>query len=290
MSDWLLGMSLPNYRWLFAGVLLGAVTGLVLLWTGWRRLRLVEDVPTSKIRSAAQGVVELQGTARALPGPELVAPGTQIPCLWYRYRLEERVHHGQHDSWRTVESRTSGDLFLIEDETGRSIIDPDDAEVISSATDSGWRGTDRRWKEERIIEGDPLYVMGEFQTHSAVEEQTLREDLRALLAAWKRDPARMRAFDANGDGQIDAQEWEAARKAAQEQVLLERAERSKSLGAYHVLRRPADGRHPYIISTVPEDRLLRRFRWQTWGGLVLLLGAAGLAAYMWILRNPLAAG
>ncbi|RMG52098.1 MAG: hypothetical protein D6717_12290, partial [Gammaproteobacteria bacterium] len=167
MSDWLLGMSLPDYRWLFAGVLLGAVTGLVLLWTGWRRLRLVEDVPTSKIRSAAQGVVELQGTARALPGPELVAPGTQIPCLWYRYRLEERVHHGQHDSWRTVESRTSGDLFLIEDETGRCIIDPDDAEVIPSATDSGWRGTDRRWKEERIIEGDPLYVMGEFQTHSA---------------------------------------------------------------------------------------------------------------------------
>ncbi len=287
MREAILNLSLADYRWLFAAVLLALAVGLVLLWTGWRRLRLIEDVPRSKIRSAAQGVVELHGTARALPGPVPVAPGTQIPCLWYRYRLEERVRHGQHDRWRTIHSGTSDDLFLIEDETGRCIIDPDDAEVIPSASDSGWSGTDRRWYEERIHEGDTLYALGEFQTHSAVEQQTLSQELRALLADWKRNPQKMREFDANGDGRIDLEEWEAARKAAQEQVLLERAERSKSEGAYHVLRRPRDGRHPYLLSTEPEERLTRRYRLQSTGGLALFLLSLVALGVLWSLRNPL---
>ena len=46
-----------------------------------RRARLIEDVPTSKIRSAVQGYVELIGHAEAMEGPAIVAPLSQLPCV-----------------------------------------------------------------------------------------------------------------------------------------------------------------------------------------------------------------
>lgn len=60
------------------------------LFRFYRRVRMIEDTPTSKIRSAAQGYVELQGEAESLPGPATVAPLSQLHCLWYRYRVEAR--------------------------------------------------------------------------------------------------------------------------------------------------------------------------------------------------------
>src|SRR5690606_32876337 len=61
---------------------------------GWwciRRLseaRFLLNTPTSKIRSAAQGYVELYGTLDELPGGQLEAPLTGTACLWWRFRIE----------------------------------------------------------------------------------------------------------------------------------------------------------------------------------------------------------
>ena len=60
--------------------------GFILL----ARARLMEDTPLSLIRSAAQGYVELQGTARTLPGPPIVAPLSGGRCCWWRYRIDFR--------------------------------------------------------------------------------------------------------------------------------------------------------------------------------------------------------
>lgn len=72
--------------WLLA---LGAI-GLLGTW-GWlsslRRARAILDTPTSRIGSAAQGIVELVGKGRPLPGAPLLSPMTHLPCLWYRYSL-----------------------------------------------------------------------------------------------------------------------------------------------------------------------------------------------------------
>lgn len=75
-------------KWLLAA---NAVCALIavcafLFWlSAYRRLRMVTDVPSSTIAAAAQGYVELQGTAVAAPGDALTAHLSRVPCIWYRY-------------------------------------------------------------------------------------------------------------------------------------------------------------------------------------------------------------
>ena len=45
-------------------------------WRTWRHvshIRLIEDTPTAKIRSAPQGYVELEGTGKLMDGPPIIA-------------------------------------------------------------------------------------------------------------------------------------------------------------------------------------------------------------------------
>ncbi len=78
-----------DLRWLFIAASLG-----LCAWAGWQfvhrlaRARLLGDVPTSRIRSAAQGFVELYGVLEEGPEGPLQAPLTGKPCLWWRYRIE----------------------------------------------------------------------------------------------------------------------------------------------------------------------------------------------------------
>lgn len=270
-----------------------------------RRARLVEDVPTSRLRSAAQGYVELVGHAELLPGEPIVAPLSGRTCVWYRYRLEERERlspRGGRD-WRTVDQGVSDGLFRLVDESGDCVVDPDGAEVTPAVRDlwhgagtrpappppaSGWRwtfGGRYRYHEELIRPGDPLHAVGFLRTvGSATGGPSAAEEARAVLAAWKRDRERMRAFDANRDGQVDLQEWEAARRTAEAQVLRERAQRASEPGI-PVLSRPEQGGHPYLLSGLPEPDLAWRYRWGAAARLALLV-MAGAALWLLLTHGP----
>ncbi len=105
-----------------------------------KEARSLEDTPTSKIRSAAQGFVELTGLSRAFPDDTLYAKLTQEPCAWYRYRIEKLVAEGKGYSWRIIEEGTSSDPFLLRDATGECIVLPEGAEIIPT-TLIRWRGS-----------------------------------------------------------------------------------------------------------------------------------------------------
>ena len=74
--------------------------GVAVAGGGWFALRwlhvarMIEDTPTSRIRSAAQGYVELGGRCRALDGTQNLAPLTQRPCVWWRCRIQQTVESG----------------------------------------------------------------------------------------------------------------------------------------------------------------------------------------------------
>ena len=59
----------------------------------------MEDTPTSKIRSAAQGYVELSGHGELMEGPKIIAPLTSKYCTWYSYKVEERRRSGKNSQW-----------------------------------------------------------------------------------------------------------------------------------------------------------------------------------------------
>ena len=59
------------------------------------RRRLMQDTPTSRIRSAAQGYVEFEGWAENSPARPIFSPLTHTACTRYRYKVEEGSTDGQ---------------------------------------------------------------------------------------------------------------------------------------------------------------------------------------------------
>jgi hypothetical protein len=233
-----------------------------------KRYRTVADTPTSRIASAPQGYVELNGRGKQPPGDGLISPLSGLPCLWYRYRIERR----DDDRWEHVESASSHDTFGMDDGSGMVLIDPDGAEIFTSrkqvSTSGGYRHT-----EWTLIEGETLYAIGEHVTLGGPNATLDRKgDLAALLAEWKRDKATLLArFDTDRDGAISLDEWEHARRAAS--VEIDHAHLDTRLkDGVHLIRKPAHGR-PYLIANRDVNALARHFRLWSWLHLALLLAA-----------------
>lgn len=281
--------------WLLMAGLLGLAiyllrTGLHTFW----RLRTILDTPTSKIKSAPQGYVELSGLAQEANG---TVPGklTGKPCVWYQYRIQRRKSTGRSNNWTTIEQGTAERPFALDDGTGRCLVEPEGALVKLRQKEQwhgphrdpsrgdirfAWLGRDARYRftEFRIQAGDPIYLLGRFETprRGPAERERLQHE---LLRLWKRDPKRMARFDTDGDGQISPAEWDRARQEAERLA----AQSEQRLNRAAVIARvvdTGDSRHPFVISTHSVEDLTSRLRWQTIGlnvgflGVVALLGAA----------------
>lgn len=92
------------------------------------RSRHSEDLPTSRIRAAAQGYVELQGTAQPADDGALRCPVGGSTCLWWEHRLWENQPLRAGLQHRVTDS--SDQPFLLEDDTGRCHVLPAGATVI----------------------------------------------------------------------------------------------------------------------------------------------------------------
>ena len=105
-SDWanfILGQS-PDDFWVWTIIILGI--GLACGYGTFyfiRRARIIEDTPTSRIRSASQGYVELIGTIKYFTSQAVFAPLTGQACAWYHFHIEKRetVHtvNISHKRW-----------------------------------------------------------------------------------------------------------------------------------------------------------------------------------------------
>jgi hypothetical protein len=267
-----LGLDLAG-RPLAPYALTAALLIAVSAWYGnLRRYRVIADHPTSRIASAPQGYVELDGQASDADGFALVAPLSGLPCIWYRYVLERR----QGDSWVRSDAGESPDLMLLTDGSGKCLVDPEGAEVHTRHYRM-WGDGQTRKKEWIIQAGDSLYVIGEHVTlGGANADLDFRADLAALLNEWKQDKAELlRRFDANCDGQVDLAEWARARTAAEAQVAREHLE-IRTRDGFHLLRRPGHGRL-YLIANLAPSRLARRYRWWSWAHLLASLAGGGAA-------------
>ena len=275
-------------------------------WWSLRRMvqaRYLLDTPTSKIRSAAQGYVELYGVLQAGEAA-LVAPLSNTPCLWWRFKIEEYSSSDKRSSWRVVESGSSEAPLLLVDGTGECWVHPQGAE-IRPATRDVWQGDQRhpqrvdaggilgwlssgkryRYSEERLHAGEPLYAIGDFYTRGGGQQGLdLNAAQGAVIREWKGDYGQLlERFDADGNQQLDEREWQRVRLAAQ----LEAEDRHRLISVQpprHELRKPAQAQ-PFILSSHGEDQLARQFYWQALaGGVVCLLSALALT---WLLRNAL---
>lgn len=277
-----------------------ALVAFFSLFNNLVKARLIEDTPTSKIRSASQGYTELSGFAERFEDNMLVAPLTGQPCLWYHYTIERYESSGKNRNWRTLEKKTSDQFFALRDNTGECAVDPAKADVSTSWSKS-WRGHNRwptstetatsvlgmalsgnyRYTEKIIRDQDYLYALGYFQSlHAASPEQQQKQKATELLNHWKQDYDQLLArFDADANGELDLEEWEQARQAAygmaRDYVL-----DNYSDEAVHVLAYTPERRKPYIISNKDPRELSRHYRLKAFGMAVLFVLCAGLGIYL----------
>lgn len=260
--------------WPFALAAMTAVSFCAWM-ANYRRYRQVDDVPTSKIASAAQGYVELLGKSAPVAGSPVLSPASGLPCCWYRYYIERKT---SDDKWEHEDSGESVAHFLLVDDTGQCVVSPDGAEVLY-ARKSSWTHGDRRYTEWLLLPQRTLYALGEFRTSGGADlELDANKDMSDLLADWKKDqPRLLERFDKNRDGSLDLNEWEAARLEARREVEKTHAELRSGEGV-NLLCKPLDGRVFLLAAAVPE-KIARRFALWSWLHLLLFF-AAGIASYL----------
>ncbi len=115
---------------LLFGCGLGFWFGIMLFIRGFRllqRRRLILDTPSSKIRSASMGLVEINGLAI---GPyTMIAPITARPCYYYRTLVWEYKQQGKNKQWVKIAGESMHVPFYVEDNTGRMLVDPRGADL-----------------------------------------------------------------------------------------------------------------------------------------------------------------
>jgi len=252
----------------------------------FRRSRLVEDMPTSKIRSASQGYTELIGIARKGEHTNISPLSSQL-CLWWHYKIERYQSSGKNRHWVTVENKRSDASFHIEDSTGICRVDPESAEM-STYHKRVWHGSTRRpvggqtlkakphflmtniggfgkryrYTEYLLKDGDPLYVLGHFGTDTGGIRTLTPEQLAGdILRHWKQDfPALLKRFDINKDGELNADEWQLARHAAKWEAQDQHKE-AQNEPEKNSLSQPVHKGLPFIISSHEQKKLGSKFRY-----------------------------
>jgi hypothetical protein len=272
--------------------------GLILYgFSVLRRKRLLENIPTSRIRSVAMGFAELAGRAKVRT--PLAAPFSQIPCVYFRYLVEEERQRSKGGrEWVTVDRGASSEPFYLQDTTGALLVDPSGAETVLQRSfrtmerAEGWLGRRKRYSEWWIVSGQKIFVAGTVRRiRDEVRERRLA--LGDRLRELKHDPEKMKTFDADHDGQIDSEEWGNAVRVVQEEVVREAAQAPQEAPEEGILIGKGTDESTFVIAERGEKALLMRLGLTAVGSflgggaavvvfLVSLLSRAGVMRGGWI--------
>jgi hypothetical protein len=279
---------------------------------GWRALRrrwVIANIPTSKARSVAMGMVELKGKAKCAGNEPTVSPVRGLNCVWYLVIADRTEGSGKNRRTRVLLRCEVGVPFHLEDDTGRVLVYPAGAEVTGievcytrMGTGAGyglepsedirhfcdmngipWRslplGTDIRVREYVVLADADVYVLGE--AGKVVDEaENRRRKISTLLREWLKAPARRAELDTNHDGILQPEEWDAARSEAQSKVLAEEMSAEGPAGPQVVVRKPRFGF--FLIISGGEEEAIQA---QGHPGFYITAGLALFGVGVWMIPN-----
>jgi hypothetical protein len=126
-----------------------------------------------------------------------------------------------------------------------------------------------------IYEGTTLYVLGYARPARGVGP-SLRERIIEKLRHLKLDPQARRRYDTNGDGRLDADEWQAARDEVEQMAAAEQLRARTTPAADHVLLGKPPAGLPFLVAEGETGaELAGRYGWI--GAALLVLATAAFA-------------
>ncbi len=248
-------------------------------FTQYRKKRLIENIPTSKIRAVAMGLSELKGKAKQKsPLRSLL---THKDCVYYRFLIEKEERRGRSSSWKTVSEGSSTDYFYIEDETGRLLVDPLDAEIILPLdyqyidTIGKFLFTKRmRYTEWYIQPDEDIYVLG---TVKKIKDDILsrKKKLRKQLRKLKEDKEKLKKLNIDKSSQISIEEWDKVEETIKQEIFGEELKQPPEPEDDIVIAK-SDIEKIFIISDHSEKEITKKFGMKSvlliFGGCCLIIG------------------
>jgi hypothetical protein len=277
---------------LFLGVS-GMIAGLYLFVRGFflmLRKQLIRNTPTSTVRAAAIGPVEVHGKAT---GPSsLISPLAQVDCYYYAVTAWQQVEKRNRRQWDKVAHEVLCVPFFIADGTGSMMVDARGAELsLPAEFESEVRGYETsesirhflgrhgipsdanvRLKECVVRPDEALYVFGTLGENRGLGESSegsAHEQTRMLSRE---------AADLQRRVALDIMQVELPGGGLRPLV----PEQEFDLNPPTVLQKGSAGR-PFVIAAQSERDLLESLSQTStlyiWGGPALVLG--GLAVLLW---------
>lgn len=304
MNGFLTEFSHEEYEFILGASLFIALISFYIFVRNWKRLRIIEDTPTAKLRSAHQGYIELEGKGQLIDSQLIYAPLSNHLCIWFHSQIERRetfIHKGRSQtSWNIIYQNISNHRFKLADGMNSCFVDPNGAEIKSDEKlvwygNTEWPVTTKllesqsvlnrslnryRYTERLILPGQSLYILGQFKTLSPATSQSVNDIMRNLLAEWKKNKQQLlKRFDSNKDGEIGQDEWEAARVEAQSQAQQLFHEQSIEPDV-NLIAKPDNAQYPFIISVHPQALLIKKYRYTTYTAFVISVMLIGYIAWL----------
>jgi len=179
-----------------------ACIGVWICSRNLNKMRHASDTPTSKIRSAAQGYVELKGRVKSVQGQiPLLAPFSHTFCLWWECEIWQRHSMAARiftkEEWTRIEKKCSHDWFVLADETGECQINPEGARITEHEKNE-WHGNARhpapgsprddkernyryRYRERLLLPMRDLYALGDFRSKNGQHLLAASDDRRFFI-------------------------------------------------------------------------------------------------------------
>jgi hypothetical protein len=269
---------------LYFAAIAGVGVGVYGFFRGFgllRRKRIIVDTPTSTIRAAPLGHIEVSGKA---VGPyTLLSPLAQQEC--YYYRAVAWTRDRQKENWRKATEEILRAPLFVDDGTGRLLVDPTGAELdIRPAFQETYNsnpfsdavvpddvrnflsrrgvpmGSHCKLEEFCILPGDQLFMQGVLRENTTEERQGDGHLLGREAATLQRQVELERMF-------LPGERMVGREPEANTSVDFE--------GSVRVVLAHGDGRRPFFISDHSQRELLQTLTWKSslylWGGPALTL-------------------
>jgi hypothetical protein len=277
--------------------ILGIAIGVRLFFRGFpflKRKQLIQDIPTSTVRGASLGAVELCGT---VVGPyTLISPLSETDCVYYH-----AIVRGSAGEEKKPREEILYAPFFLDDGTGRVMVDPRGAETelqpsvddeySSSSGDAFTRhflvrhGISSQFpaylKEVCIRAGDRLYVLGNLRENPGLQSAAdclahgVERPQQGFLSAAAADLQRRAAIESMLPPGSAAPQMPQTRALATDAF---------DLIPPVVLMKGTSG-SPFFISWRSQQEVVKELAWRStlyiWGGPILAV--AGL----WLLVDHL---
>lgn len=282
-----------------------------LIFSGIRRFRRkrdIEDTPTSKIRSAPQGSIEVQGYAWPIENSGRNNLNGE-KCVFRHLEVMKKVGSGKKQRWIKVHEDRYDLPFLVFDQTGTLLVDQKRAEYelrqkvfrwndLKSQTkqalsteisvsgfppSGGLFGSPFKFQEKYILAGSPVYLRGSF---SSPEHQLTVDPEEGFLEFQERvrtataESGFSKLLDQNRNGEICEEEARTGFSASAAFSLRRR-------GAAGVMTcvglMKSDTFRRLYISDCHQHHLIKRLG--NWNLLMIVGGATMIGAGVFILLS-----